>query len=105
MKNKSDEAGSRGDGPRRFDRDEFPTVRVSNIYEEASDYDIRSIFQNIGAVKNVHLARDRETGETKGFAYVSFYEKKHAEEAIAKLNGYKLEYLLLSVEWAKPQEK
>lgn len=93
------------DGPRRYDRDEFPTVRVSNIFEEATDYDIRPMFSNIGNVKNVHLARDRETGESKGYAYVSFYDKKDAETAIAKLNGYKLEYLLLSVEWAKPQEK
>jgi translation initiation factor 3 subunit G len=38
----------------------------------------------------------------QGFAFVNYYKKEDAAKAIATLNGYGYDHLILSVEWAKP---
>ena len=49
----------------------------------------------------VFLAKDRETGRAKGFAFVSFQERGDAASAQDKLNGFGFRHLILQVEFAK----
>ena len=39
---------------------------------------------------------------SQGFAFVNYYRKEDAAKAIATLNGFGYDHLILSVEWAKP---
>ena len=67
----------------------------------AEENDLRAIFERYGRVTRVFLAKDRETGRAKGFAFVSFADRMDAQRACDKLDGYLYEYLVLKVEFAK----
>jgi len=77
------------------------TLRVSNLSEEARDSDVSELFRPFGPVSRIYLAKDK-TGKSKGFAFVTFIHRDHAEKALQKLNGFGYDYLILHVEWAKP---
>lgn len=86
-------------------RDDAATVRVTNLSEDATEQDLRELFSHFGSIQRIYLARDRQTQRSKGFAFINYYDKKNAEKAITALNGYGYHYLILKVEWARPQEK
>ncbi|KAJ1643136.1 translation initiation factor eIF3 subunit g [Coemansia asiatica] len=91
--------GASADGGRGA-RDELPTIRISNLSEDTQDDDVRHLCHPFGAISRFFVAKDRNTGQCKGFAFVSFYDKESAEKAIAKLNGYGFDNLILNVEWS-----
>jgi len=95
--------GLGGPGAER-DRDDNLSVRVTNLSEDTTEADVRELFERIGRVSRIFLAKDRVTGLSRGFAFVSFYERRAAEDAIGKLNGHGYDNLILHVEWAKPRE-
>lgn len=83
-------------------KDEANTIRVTNLPEDIQDSDIRELFQPLGRISRIFLARDKYTGASKGFAFVSFDRKEDAAKAVATVNGHGYANLILSVEWAKP---
>lgn len=94
-------AGSRGGGR----GDEFPTLRVTNISEDAEDEDLKTLFGKWGKVARVYLARDKDTKRVKGFAFIGFYDKEEAERAREKMDGFGFDNLILRVEYSKPREE
>lgn len=52
-------------------------------------------------MSRVFIAKDKHTNKPKGFAFVTYEHREHAEMAIQKLNGYKLDHLVLKVEWTR----
>ncbi|KAI6001503.1 hypothetical protein EDC04DRAFT_2790241 [Pisolithus marmoratus] len=84
-------------------RDEFPTLRVTNISEETQENDLRELFGGFGRIVRVYVGRDRETGIGKGFAFVSFDDRMSAQKAMDKLNGKGYDNLILSVQWSQPR--
>ena len=89
----------------RNDRDDSCTLRVSNISADANEQDLRELFVPFGGVQRVFLAKDRETNQSRGFAFISFYERGDAEKAMAKLQGYGYDHLILKLEWARPSTR
>ncbi|KAL5476884.1 TIF35 [Sanghuangporus weigelae] len=85
-------------------RDELPTLRVTNVSEDTTDQDLRDLFSTFGRVIRVYIGRDRETGQGKGFAFVSFEDRACAEVAIQRVNGRGYDNLILSVGWSQPRE-
>ena len=83
-------------------RDESATIRVTNLSEDTKEGDIQELFRTFGPIQRIYLAKDKQTGLSKGFAFVSFVYKKDAAKAIEKLSGYGYDHLILRVEWAKP---
>jgi len=83
-------------------KDEANTVRVTNLPEDIQDSDIRELFQPFGRISRIFLARDKYTGQSKGFAFVSFEHREEAAKAVAMVNGHGYANLILNVEWAKP---
>ena len=57
--------------------------------EFAEENDLREIFERFGRVTRVFLAKDRETGRAKGFAFISFQERADAAKACEKIDGCK----------------
>ncbi|KAF4697435.1 hypothetical protein FOZ60_007521 [Perkinsus olseni] len=96
-----------GGGARPFDqqkdRDEH-TLRVSNLSEDVGDGDLQQLFSTAGRVQRIYLARNPETGLSKGFAFVTYYNKRDAEKALEKLNGHGYDNLILKLDWAKPAQ-
>lgn len=59
------------------------------------------MFERFGRVTRVFLAKDRETGKAKGFAFISFLDRADAVKACDKMDGYGYGHLILKVEFAK----
>jgi translation initiation factor 3 subunit G len=78
-------AGERMGG--KYERDDLATLRVTNVSEFAEEQDLREIFERFGRVTRVFLAKDRETGRAKGFAFISFQERSDAAKACEKVDG------------------
>jgi translation initiation factor 3 subunit G len=95
--------GDAGSGPTRRG-DDLPTVRVSNLSEETREQDLSDLFRPFGAVSRIFLVKDKETMMSRGFAFVSFLRHEDAARAIAKLDGYGYDHLILHLEWAKPSK-
>ncbi|PAV20423.1 translation initiation factor eIF3g [Pyrrhoderma noxium] len=87
-----------------MNRDDLPTLRVTNVSEDTTDQDLRDLFSNFGRVVRVYIGRDRETGQGKGYAFVSFEDRANAERAIQKVNGMGYDSLILNVGWSQPRE-
>lgn len=69
-------------------RDDLPTLRVTNVSEDAIEDDLRDLFSRFGRVARVFIGKDRETGVGKGYAFVSYEDRSHAQKAIEKMNGF-----------------
>ncbi|KAG0242393.1 translation initiation factor eIF3 subunit g [Mortierella sp. GBA43] len=82
-------------------REDQPTLRVTNLSEDATDADVMHLFDRFGHVSRVFLARDRETNVCKGFAFVSFTSRDDAQRALETVDGRGYDNLILRVEWAK----
>jgi len=84
------------------ERDDSCTVRVSNLSEDVKDSDLRELFRRFGAIQRIYLAKDRETHQSRGFAFINFFSRDDAQKAIDKLDGHGYDHLILSVSWANP---
>lgn len=79
-------------------------IRVSNLSESTQEADLQELFKPFGHIARIYLSKDKMTGECRGFAFVHYYKKDDAQKAIATLNGFGYDHLILNVEWAKPSE-
>lgn len=82
-------------GGGKYDRDrDDAALRVTNVSEMAEEQELRDMFERFGRVTRVFLAKDRETGMAKGFAFISFQEKSDATKACEKMDGYGFKHLI-----------
>ncbi|KZO98604.1 translation initiation factor 3, RNA-binding subunit [Calocera viscosa TUFC12733] len=86
-------------------RDDMPTLRVTNLSEDAEEDDLRDLFSRFGRVARVFIGRDRETGVGKGYAFVSFEDRDQAQRALERVHGMGYANLILSVQWSVPREQ
>ena len=78
-------------------------IFVGNLDFGATEEQIRSLFEAYGAVDRVSLMRDRDTGRSRGFAFVEMTNAGEADKAIAGLNGTNLGGRALNVNEARPK--
>ena len=78
---------------------------VGNLAYTTTEDDLRTLFAQAGTVKLVTLIKDRDTGRSKGFAFVEMDTQVAAQNAISTLNGTKLQERALAVNLARPREE
>lgn len=78
-------------------------IFVGNLAFATTEDTIRSLFDEHGAVESVALITDRDTGRSRGFAFVEMSDDSQAESAIAALNGMELDGRALNVNEARPK--
>jgi RNA recognition motif-containing protein len=76
---------------------------VGNISFQTTSDDLVAAFSQYGTVLGAQIVSDRETGRSRGFAFVEMHDG--ADEAIAALNGAQLSGRTLTVNEAKPREE
>lgn len=76
---------------------------VGNLSYEVTEQDLRQQFEAFGAVDTVSIITDRDTGRSKGFAFVEMASKPESEAAITGLNGKQLKERTLTVNEARPK--
>jgi cold-inducible RNA-binding protein len=75
---------------------------VSNLGFQVTDDELRSLFDKFGEVTSVKVIMDRETGRSRGFAFVEMADKA-GEEAMKELDGKNLDGRAISVTKARPK--
>jgi cold-inducible RNA-binding protein len=78
-------------------------IFVGNLDFSATEDAIRSLFEPYGAVERVNLMTDRDTGRSRGFAFVTMTDSAEADRAIAALNGTNLGGRALNINEARPK--
>ena len=71
---------------------------VGGVSYDASEDDLREAFSIHGKLKDVHIALDRETKKPRGFAFITFADKKEAKAAIKAMNKSEFKGRKISVE-------
>jgi RNA recognition motif-containing protein len=76
---------------------------VGNLPHSTTEDELRNLFQPHGAIEKVSMVTDRETGRSRGFAFVEMTDAGEAEKAIAALSGTELGGRALTINEAKPK--
>lgn len=76
---------------------------VGNLSFDASEDELRRLFEAHGAVESAKLATDRDTGRARGFGFVEMANDSEADSAIIALNGAEVGGRALIVNEARPK--
>jgi len=77
---------------------------VGNLSYGTNEDSLRAAFEQFGEVNSVNVITDRDSGRSKGFAFVEMTDDAAAKAAIAGLNGTNLDGRDISVAEARPRE-
>jgi RNA recognition motif-containing protein len=79
-------------------------IYVGNLSRSTTQDQLSTLFAQAGAIETVELIKDRVTGESKGFAFITMNDQTEADKAISMFNAYSLDSRELKVNVAKPKE-
>ena len=77
---------------------------VGNLSFDTSAQDLEELFGEVGTVESASVIEDRDTGRSRGFAFVEMSSKEEAAQAIEQFNGKEIDGRELKVNEAKPRE-
>ncbi len=77
---------------------------VGNLSYDATDSELRELFEAHGNVTDVFIVKDRESGRARGFAFVSMETPAEMNAAIEGLNGVEYQGRALTINEARPRE-
>lgn len=80
-------------------------IYVGNLPFDATEDEVRNVFEAFGAVTRVSLIKDKMTGRPRGFGFVEMANDAEAESAIAGLNGKPMRNRNMTVNPARPREE
>lgn len=81
------------------------SLKVDNLTYRTTPEDLRRVFERCGEVGDVYIPRDRFTRESRGFAFVRFYDKRDAEDALDAMDGRMLDGRELRVQMARSRSR
>lgn len=96
-----------GSGRGRFRNGRPPNIegmvslKVDNLSYRVSPEELQPMFERYGDVGDIYIPRDRFTKESRGFAFIRFYDKRDAEDAMDKMDGYVLDGREMRVQMAR----
>ena len=79
-------------------------IYVGNLSYQTTEADLSDLFEQVGQVESVNIITDRDTGRSKGFAFVEMNDED-AEKAIAQFNGTEVNGRSVTVNEARPREE
>jgi RNA recognition motif-containing protein len=79
-------------------------IYVGNLAFNTTEQELQEQFSQYGHVQSTSIITDRETGRSRGFAFIELDSKESAHAAIQALNGRELDGRALTVNEAKPRE-
>ena len=78
-------------------------IFVGNLSYEATEEEVRQLFEQFGTVDRVSLITDRETGRPRGFGFCEMPNDEEGDAAIEQLNGVTLSGRALNINEARPR--
>ena len=79
-------------------------IYTDNLSLEVTDDDLRLAFEKFGQVESVTITKDKLSGKSKGFGFVTFKDDESANKAISEMNDKEVEGRNLKVNEARPME-
>jgi RNA recognition motif-containing protein len=80
-------------------------VSVRNLSKSTTQQQLNSLFEQAGDVSVVRIIKDRRTGLSQGFAFVTMSAQSEADKAVSMFNWYILDDHFLKVELVRPREQ
>ena len=77
---------------------------VGNLAFQTTSQDLQDLFAQAGTVESASVVEDRDTGQSRGFAFVEMSTDEEAASAIDQFNGKELGGRMLKVNEARPRE-
>ena len=77
---------------------------VGNLSFNATNDTVRAAFSAFGEITDVHVVSDRETGQSRGFGFVTMGSAEAAQKAISEMNGAMLDGRALKVNEAEERQ-
>jgi cold-inducible RNA-binding protein len=77
---------------------------VGNLSFQTTSQDLQELFGQAGTVQSANVIEDRDTGRSKGFAFIEMSSQDEANAAIEQFNGKEVGGRALKVNEAKPRE-
>ncbi|KAG0063160.1 hypothetical protein BGZ89_010092 [Linnemannia elongata] len=75
------------------------TLYIGNIPYSFREPEVEEMFKKFGTIVKITVVLDQYTGRNKGFAFVEYEDRKNAEEAMEKYNGFDVEGRRLKLDW------
>jgi cold-inducible RNA-binding protein len=85
------------------ERNRMKNLFVGNLSFRTTETELRALFEPFGQITRIHIATDRETGRSRGFAFVDMPSDEEATRAMTALNGKELDGRALKVNEARPK--
>jgi RNA recognition motif-containing protein len=79
-------------------------IYIGNLSYKISDHKLQEVFEEFGEVTSAKIIKDRQTGRSKGFAFVEMINDEEAQAAIDKLDGSEIDGRAVKVNKARPKE-
>lgn len=79
-------------------------IFIGNIPFDATEEDLKTLFKELGKIKQILIPKDRDTGKSRGFAFVEFEDSSQMLEAIARFNNSLLKNRKITVSEAKKRD-
>ncbi len=78
-------------------------IYIGNLNYRVKEADLQKVIEQYGVVESIRVIKDRETGKSKGFAFVEINDDSQARQAIEGLNGTEFEGRTMVVKEAHPK--
>ena len=80
-------------------------VYVGNLSYSLTEEKLKELFSEYGEVSEVVIVKDKYSGRSKGFGFITFADDESAKKAISEMNGKEVEGRELKVNEARPREE
>lgn len=78
---------------------------VGNLSKSTTQEELNVLFAQAGEVAAAEIVKDRKSGESRGFAFITMSAQSEADKAVSMFNSYSLSDHILKVSLAKPREQ
>jgi RNA recognition motif-containing protein len=78
---------------------------IGNLSYSTTEEDLQNLFSQAGTIVSVTLIKDRDTGRSKGFAFMEMDSQSNVEKAIQMFDGYSMDDREIRVSIARPREE
>ena len=79
-------------------------LHIGNLPKGTTDEELNALFAQAGSVTAAEIIRERRSGESRGFGFVTMSVQSEADKAISMFDTYSLSDHALKVSMAKPRE-
>lgn len=77
------------------------SLKVDNLSYRTTPEELKPLFEKYGEVGDVYIPRDRFTKDSRGFAFVRYYDRRDAEDAMDRMDGYLMDGREMRVQLAR----